>query len=358
VLEHLVGVHRVPDGGRGEAEDLLAALVRGNHEGLRDEAGQCLDALRADRTLVVEVLGQPERLPNIYGSLAAQTLGIPVINNIAGLGSTFIADNFITKVVRRLYKTALKRSHFVFFQNADDRALFIGGGLVEAARTGLVPGSGLNLNHYAPAPQNAVEERPFRFLMVARMLKDKGVEEFVAAGRLLRERGRQVQLQLLGSVDTANPNAVSPEQIAQWEHEGFVAWLGKTDDVRPYLSQADCVVLPSYREGVPRSLLEAAAMGRPIIATDVPGCREAVSDGRSGLLCQVRDPADLAVKMAAMMDLSAQERAQMGTAGRRKMESEFDEQIVIQRYLHALSDVDDAVVPSNLPDLLPEQSNS
>jgi glycosyltransferase involved in cell wall biosynthesis len=296
--------------------------------------------------------------PNVYGSLAAHVLGIPVINNIAGLGSTFIRDSLVTKVVRALYKASLKRSHRILFQNADDRALFIDSGLVDRSFTGLVPGSGLNLNKYLPQCSDDRAGRPFRFLLVARMLKDKGVEEYVAAARMVRAATPEVQFQLLGFIDSANPNAMSKEQIAAWEREGLVSYLGKTDDVRPYMSAADCVVLPSYREGVPRSLLEAAALARPIIATDVVGCRETVDDGLTGFLCEVKSPKSLAEKMMSMLALSPEQRAAMGAAGRRKMETEFDEQIVIQKYLQALDAIGKPVaVPTDVSELVPEQMN-
>lgn len=297
--------------------------------------------------------------PNVYGSLAAHALGIPVINNIAGLGATFIRDNFVTRVVRGLYKLSLKRSHRVFFQNADDRSLFISSGLVNHASTGLVPGSGLNLAHYTPPAPAALEGRSFRFLLVARMLKDKGIEEFVEAARIVREKNKHVEFQLLGFVDAANPNGISQDRIAGWEAEGLVNYLGRTDDVRPYLAAADCVVLPSYREGVPRSLLEAAAMARPIIATDVVGCRDAVDDRRTGLLCEVRSPASLADKMRAMVAMSAADRVRMGAAGRLKMETEFDEQLVINKYLQALDGIGlRPTVPQDVSEWVPDQLNS
>lgn len=292
--------------------------------------------------------------PNIYGSLAAHALGIPVVNNIAGLGATFIRDNFLTKVVRALYKCALKRSHRVFFQNADDRALFVESGLVQRAATVLVPGSGLNLAHYVPQPPAQPAGRRFRFLVVARMLKDKGIEEFAAAARLLREQRLPIDFQLLGPLDSENANSIPADRIRAWENEGLVSFLGKTDDVRQYLVDADCVVLPSYREGVPRSLLEAAAMGIPIVTSDVVGCRDAIDDGVTGLLCKVKDPVSLAQKMQDIFLMTPTQRNTMGAAGRHKIEREFDERIVIQKYLQALESL---VMPSHVSTEVPEFSS-
>jgi glycosyltransferase involved in cell wall biosynthesis len=277
--------------------------------------------------------------PNIYGSLAARALGIPVINNISGLGSTFLNNNSLIRVVRLLYKVSLHQSHRVFFQNKDDELLFIQKGMAKPNLTDCLPGSGIDLTRFQPAAPIMDAEKPFRFLLVARMLKDKGVHEFVQAAKLVRMNFSHTEFQLLGSIDVKNPNSVGNERLRAWEDEGLIRYLGKTDDVRPYIANADCVVLPSYREGVPRSLLEAAAMGRPLITTDVAGCRDAVEDNISGLLCEVRSALDLADKMQRMIKFSPNKRQEMGGAGRRKIESQFDEKIVIQKYLTALDDI-------------------
>jgi glycosyltransferase involved in cell wall biosynthesis len=278
--------------------------------------------------------------PNVYGSLAAHMLRIPVINNIAGLGAVFIKGGWLVRVVRWLYRTALKRSAKVFFQNNDDRQLFISGGLVRAEVTELLPGSGIDLRRFIPAVIPAVHDgnSKFRFLLIARMLRDKGVGEYVAAAKLLRARWPLAEFCLLGFVDVQNPAAISRAQMDAWVAEGVVTYLGVSDDVRAQIAVADCVVLPSYREGTPRTLLEAAAMARPIITTDAVGCREVVDDGVNGYLCKVRDAGDLAEKMERMLSLSPAQRSKMGSQGRAKMVAEFDEQIVINKYLAAIED--------------------
>ena len=279
--------------------------------------------------------------PNVYGSLAAHLLGVPVINNIAGLGAVFIEKSWVTVVVRALYRAALYRSHRVFFQNADDCRLFIDGRMVRPEVVALLPGSGIDLSKYAYLPPILEKKRkkPFRFLLIARMLWDKGVGEFVEAARLLRQRLPHVECCLLGFVDVLNPSAISLSQIEKWVSERTVRYLGVSEDVRCEIIEADCVVLPSYREGTPRSLLEAAAIGRPLVATDVVGCREVVDDGQNGFLCRVRDAQDLAEKMERMVLLSSEERMQMGMYGRRKMERQFDEKIVIARYLEVINTI-------------------
>lgn len=277
--------------------------------------------------------------PNVYGSLAAHALGIPVVNNIAGLGAVFIRDNWLTRLVRLLYKTALSRSQHVFFQNDEDMRQFVEQGLVVADKVSRLPGSGVDLCSFYYLPMQPLGNRAFRFLLVARLLWDKGVGEFVEAARMVRRKYPAAKFQLLGFLDVKNPTAVSRAQMDEWVAEGVVEYLGVADDVQPYLAAADCVVLPSYREGVPRSLLEAAAMGRPIVTTNAVGCRDAVSDGVNGLLCRVADAGDLAEKMAQMIALSPEARAAMGQRGREKVEREFDEKIVIQKYLDAIREI-------------------
>lgn len=277
--------------------------------------------------------------PNVYGSIAAQMLGIPVINNIAGLGTTFINRSLLTTLVRELYRFSLRRSRRVFFQNDDDQNMFVQAGLVPKEITDLLPGSGIDLTHYLPAPVKPLHDRLFRFLLISRMLKDKGVEEFVAASSIVRQRMPGVEFHMLGFVDKGNGNSISLERIRVWEKNRLIHYCGKTDDVRPYLAQADCIVLPSYREGVPHSLLEAAAMARPIIATDVVGCREVVEHNANGLLCRVRDASDLAENMLQMIRFSPERRHAMGMAGRRKVIAQFDETIVITKYLDMLEEI-------------------
>ena len=277
--------------------------------------------------------------PNVYGSLAAHMMGIQVINNIAGLGTVFIKDGWLVRVVRWLYRMALKRSVKVFFQNPDDRALFIDGGMVRAKVAELLPGSGVDLERFISPPKTEAGNAKFRFLLIARMLRDKGVGEYVDAARLLRQRWPQAEFCLLGFVDVQNPAAISRAEMDAWVAEGVVNYLGVSDDVRTQLATADCVVLPSYREGTPRTLLEAAAMACPIITTDAVGCREVVDDGVNGYLCKVREAGDLAEKMERMLSLSPEHRAEMGLRGRTKMVAEFNEQIVIRKYLAAISGI-------------------
>jgi glycosyltransferase involved in cell wall biosynthesis len=280
--------------------------------------------------------------PNVYGTLAARLCGVSAINNVSGLGTAFIRETWLTGVVTVLYRLAFTGSHTVFFQNEDDRTLFVERRIVARVKTRLLPGSGIDLAHNRPSPLPASQAEGGRaptFLLIARLLWDKGVGEFIDAARIVRQTRPGARFRLLGFLDVQNRTAVDRASVERWVAEGVVEYLGSTDDVRPFIAAADCVVLPSYREGTPRTLLEGAAMGRPLIATDVPGCREVVEDGRNGLLCNVRDAADLAEKMLQFIDLSPEERARMGRESRAKVEREFDEQIVIDRYLEVIDQI-------------------
>ncbi|HEX8644455.1 MAG TPA: glycosyltransferase family 4 protein [Allosphingosinicella sp.] len=274
--------------------------------------------------------------PNIWGTLAAQSLGIPVINNVSGLGTAFIREGLLTRIVTGLYRAAFRRSATVFFQNEEDRDLFVSRRIVAPEKAALLPGSGIDLERFAPRPDERAGDGSFAFLMVARLLWDKGVREYVEAARLLRAEFPHARFRLLGFLDAVNRTAVPRAEVDAWVAEGLIDYLGDAEDVRPFLAAADCVVLPSYREGLPRVLLEAAAMARPLIATDVPGCRDVAEEGVTGFVCAARDPASLAAAMRRMLLLSAHEREAMGAAGRARVEAAFDERIVVRRYLEAI----------------------
>lgn len=274
--------------------------------------------------------------PNVYGSLAAYSLGIGIVNNISGLGASFITVSWVTRIVKLLYRGALRHANCVFFQNADDRALFVTEGLVRSAQTKLLPGSGVDLARFRPL-QPRQPDGKIRFLLIARMLWDKGVGEYIEAAELIRKMMPDVCFQLLGPLDVQNPAAISRREVQRWVNDGTIEYLGASEDVRPSIAAADCIVLPSYREGLSRVLLEAAAMAKPLIATDVPGCRDVLDDSVNGFLCKPRDGQDLARVMKDFALLSPARRQEMGRASRQKAESEFDEAFVIDEYLQAVN---------------------
>ncbi len=269
---------------------------------------------------------------NLYAALAGRGLALAQVMNISGLGRAVTSPGVASRVVDLLYRHTVTRAAWVFFQNEDDRRLFVERGYVPQERTSRLPGSGVDLNAFTPTPLPSVVAGSCVFLMVARLLWDKGVREYVDAARSLRAQWSGARFQLLGPLDPSPRSGVPRDVLDDWVAEGVIEYLGETDDIRPYLQAADCIALPSYREGVPRSLLEAAASARPVITTDTVGCRDAVDLGVTGLLCAPRDSEDLARRMGTLLQMPPQDRSRMGQAGRRKMEREFDERIVIDAY--------------------------
>lgn len=274
---------------------------------------------------------------NTFGALAAKSLDIPFVPNVSGLGTGFLSSSALQFIVEQLYRHAYRDLSVVFFQNEEDRDLFTSRRLLTVNQARVLPGSGIDLDHFqiAACPQG----RPTVFLLIARLLHDKGVIEFVEAARLIKPHHPSVRFQLLGEVGSANRTAISADELQEWVREGIVEYLGTTPDVRPIIAAAHCVVLPSYREGAPRALIEAAAMARPIIATDVPGCRAVVDHGETGFLCDVGSANSLAITMRRFLELPYEEKCAMGQAGRTKMEREYDQKFVVQAYADAIQDL-------------------
>jgi glycosyltransferase involved in cell wall biosynthesis len=272
--------------------------------------------------------------PNIYGTLAASMLKIPVINNVCGLGTVFLKKGVVSVIAMKLYRWAFRYPKKVFFQNSDDRKLFLDRKLVPSDIADLIPGSGVDLKRFTPSPSARNEK--FTFLLISRLITDKGVLEFIEAVKQLKAKGINARFQILGPKDPQHKRGIKLKTIDEWISTGVVEYLGTTDDVRQFINQADCVVLPSYREGTPRTLLEAASSAKPIIATDVPGCHHVVVDNYNGLLCRMKDAGDLAEKMNTMAGFEETVLHQMGTNGRKKMELEFSEDLVIRKYINAI----------------------
>ena len=273
--------------------------------------------------------------PNIYGSIAAKLAGVPSIAVTTGLGYVFIQKSRTASVAKRLYRFAFRFPREVWFLNQDDRQAFIDQNLLaHPGRARLLHGEGVDLDDYAfqPLPRANPQTEGFFFILIGRLLWDKGVAEYVDAARRLRQTYPYARFQLLGPVGVDNPSAITLDEMQAWQREGVIDYLGEAQDVRAFIGNADCVVLPSYREGVPRTLMEASAMGRPIVATDVPGCREVVENGVTGLLCEVKSADSLEQQMEHMLLLGYAARVEMGAAGRAKVVREFDEKAVVERY--------------------------
>lgn len=274
--------------------------------------------------------------PNIYGSMAAASLNIPYIPITTGLGYVFLVDNLVSKIAKLLYKIAFKKANEVWFLNQDDATSFKQAKLIDESKINIIKGEGIDLNKFEILPHN----NGISFLVQARMLWDKGIGIFVDAARILKKKYPDVKFKLLGFMGVDNPNAITENQMNEWIHEGIIEYLGSTNDVRPYIYDSTCIVLPSYyREGIPFSLMEGAAAGKPIITTDNVGCREVVEDGVTGYLCKIKDSVDLADKMEKVILMPEFERNQMGLKGREKMKNEFGIDIVINKYVEILKTI-------------------
>lgn len=309
------------------ARPLDSSLVRTGMNPVRD----MLDAAALFRRL--KVLAPHVTLgffvkPVIYGSIAAWLAGVPRrFSMIEGLGYVFMDDaashtahrRLLRYLVSRLYKLALRLNEKVFFLNRDDVAQFLGAKLLDERRVVHIDGIGLDLEYYRPAPPVL---QPVTFLLIGRMLKEKGIYDYIAAAVILRRRFQNLRFLLVGATDP-NPGSIRESEVCHWVATGLVEWPGQVDDVRPWIEQASVLVLPSYREGMPRSTQEAMAMGRAIITTDVPGCRETVVDGVNGYLVPVRDPAALAQAMQRFIE-ARHLIAIMGREGQRMARERFD----------------------------------
>ncbi|MFJ1301797.1 glycosyltransferase family 4 protein [Pseudomonadota bacterium AL_CKDN230030165-1A_HGKHYDSX7] len=273
--------------------------------------------------------------PVLYGGLAARLARVPaMVAAISGLGFVFVARGgkaaLVRGVVSVLYRLALGHPNSkIVFQNANDRELLGKIGAVRDDQVEMIRGSGVDLAEYRAEPE---PDEPAVALMVARLLRDKGVVEFVAAARLLREQGLPVRLRLAGGIDPGNPASITPDELQAWRDEGLVDILGERRDVADLYAASHIAVLPSYREGLPKSLIEAAACGRAVVTTDVPGCRDAIEPGETGLLVPPKDAGALAGAIAALA-VDRTRRQTMGAAGRRLAEREFSIADVSRRHL-------------------------
>ena len=275
--------------------------------------------------------------PNIWGGIAAAQLHIPYICVVTGLGYSFLHNGWVHFLSKTLYRYAFRKAAKVVFENIDDRILFNTLGLTTVAQSLSVKGCGINIEHFRPAEK--VTEDPFVFSFIGRFLYDKGIREFVAAARILRKQHPEIECWLIGEIDHENPAALAQSELDAWVAEKIIVYKGATTDVRPYIAQSACVVLPSYREAIPRTIQEAMAMACCAITTDVAGCREAVTDGENGYLVPVRNAEALAAAMLKLWQLPTEARAEMGKKGRQKVEAEFDERLIAAAFRQLIAAV-------------------
>ena len=274
--------------------------------------------------------------PVVYGSWAARKTKTLQISVITGLGYTFIRKGWITRVAKFLYRLSLRTANEVWFLNQEDKTLFVEQSLLSPFKARLIYGEGVDVAKYKS--QSDLLSIPFTFLFIGRVLWDKGVGEFVKAAQVVKKQHPKVQFHILGQLGANNPACVSIQQMEEWEQTRTVKYLGETSNVLPYIENATCVVLPSYREGVSRVLLEAASMERPIIASNVPGCREIVIEGYNGFLCEAQDTNSLIACMMHMLSISQVELEAFGKNGRTHVIKHFDEQKTIALYKRKLQE--------------------
>ncbi len=282
--------------------------------------------------------------PAIWGNFIARYLKIPTITNITGVGPLFTSKNVAYLAARSMYRLALKNASKVFFQNFDDMELFIQHKFVTQDKAVRIPGSGVDYEKFSPVLVNKKNDS-FSFLFIGRLIKDKGIFEFVEAARIIHEKYPTVQFNVLGPFWHQNlkSNTVTKSDLQNWIDEGIIDYMGEKKDVRKFIAKADCIVLPSYREGTSNILLEAASMEKPAITCNTTGCKEIVEDGITGFLCSVKDGRDLADKMEKMLLLSPVERIGMGKKAREKIIREYGKEIVLNAYLDAI----DQLIPGN-----------
>lgn len=273
--------------------------------------------------------------PNIYGCLAAGRAKVKSISTVTGLGYSFLKEGMVNKIAKLLYKTAFKSGTRIAFQNRDDKKLFEDLFLCPASKTTLIKGSGINTTHFQPMPKKQRYEKLI-YLFVGRLLYDKGITELFEAAQEFKKKCPETEIWVVGAIDDGNPSAVAKAGVEAQEANGTIRYWGVSKDVRSIMQEADVVVLPSYREGLPRVMLESLAMGKPIITTDTAGCRETIQDTQNGFLVPVKDAKALADAMFRMYQLTEEERQNMGKVGREMALKEFDEQAIIKRYFEEI----------------------
>lgn len=269
--------------------------------------------------------------PNVYGGMACRLTGTPQIANVTGLGDAIENGGWLQKLTVILYRIGIGKAKQVFFQNQTNKDTCVGFGIADENSI-LLPGSGVNLSHHVY--QVYPEDDIIRFLFIARLLKDKGTDEFFEMAKVIKERYPKTEFQILGLIEG---NYLHKLEVLV--SKGIVNYLGTTTDVRPYLAKVHCSIMPSYHEGMSNVNLESAANGRPVITTDVPGCRETVDDGVSGFLVKAKDAQSLIEGVERFLALSNEQMERMGFEGRKKVEREFDRQIVVNAYMKEIEKI-------------------
>jgi len=281
--------------------------------------------------------------PNIWGNIAAGLLKIPSIGIVTGLGSVFVDKKFpIYELTKGLYKLSFRFPQRVIFQNNDDAELFINNNLIDPSKVRVILGSGIDLSWFKPGLGNKKDLLKDRIVFgyIGRLLWDKGLRELIEAAKLLKKKNYKFEILIVGKPDEGNPKSVSLKEIQKWEKEGLVTYKGYVRDVRPFLEVLDCFIYPSYyREGIPRAILEAMAMEKPVITTNTVGCKETVIDGVNGFLVPPKDSIALAHAMEKFINLPAEKRLEMGKKSRELAREKFEVNKIINQYIQVIEEV-------------------
>ncbi len=274
---------------------------------------------------------------NIYASIAGRITGVPTICNVSGLGTVFLVQGLIGNLAKFLYQFAFRYSTFVFFQNRDDRDLFTSYIKLPEEKIGMLPGSGVNLEKFAFAKMGFSEITTL--MMISRLIVEKGVREFAEAARILKKEELPIRFLLTGALDETHSRSISKQELDGWLSEKLIDYEPHTENIGKLLVACEVVVLPSYGEGTPRTLLEGAAVGRALIASNVPGCKEVVLDGINGFLFESQNAASLAKKIKLYLALSRGERQRLGINARKHVVDFFDEKKVIRQYQSIIAQI-------------------
>lgn len=296
----------------------------------------CIEMYKAFKEDGIELVLNYTVKPNIYGSIAARLAGVKNIATVTGVGYLFIKKSFMNKIGGFIYQYGLRFADRVVFQNKIDKDLFENNGICDKSKTSLINGSGINIRHYRAA-ETPPPERPFVFLFVARLLYVKGIKEFILAANRLHAIHPHIEFHIVGPIDKDNLSAVTEEELQGWLNENpQLRYFGKQNDVRSFIQAAHAVVLPSYREGIPRVLLESMALEKPFVTTNCAGCIDVTTHGENGLMTEVGSVDGLFDAMNTMQALPFETRRAMGQKGRELVERLYDEKFIIDEYFRLI----------------------
>lgn len=316
-------------------------LARKGTNPLRD-LGLVLELRSIYKSAKLDAVIQYTIKPNIYGTFAAKLSGVKAICTISGLGHVFYNSGISNFIAKNLYWMAFLFSDKFFIQNEDDFNLFFKSYVSPGKKAAMIMGSGIDTQYYSPdycADKQPKEAHFPTFIMIARLLMDKGVYEYAETAKTIKSKYPNARFLLLGDIDEDSHATINPSDLAEWKQQGYIQHLGFVKETRPFICEADAVVLPSYREGIPRVILEGLSMGKPCITTDAPGCRQTVTDGVNGFICKTADAASLTAACQKFIELNLEQRTEMGLSARNTALNTFDLKIIAEKYLFTVKEL-------------------